>query len=283
MNDSQGLDTAFARMGSPTAIFSPPTLRIAIACFVMASVGGGMLVVYFFAPTAVPAESQAEASGFLITALVCLAVAAGILVHGLRTGRRRFFLCPAGLVVDQGNCADVYPWDEIVSVIENRVREGIYGIPVGSYRAAVVQRVDGAELILTRNRVRRVGKLIDAIQQQIWSRRSVQHALHNDSRLTRIVNAWLTLPDCVRSDIVAMVENAAATLSPPSASSDEMHVVLRVTQDQIDRGDTVTLNVPDLGSISIVLPTDARHGMRLRLRNALSSQSNLVAQILVDS
>jgi hypothetical protein len=283
MRDSDSLDAVFAKLGSPTEVFAPPRLRIAIGVFVMALSGGGMLVLYFFEPRPLPAGQQAETIGFLVMGLVALAIAAGIFLHGIRTGRRRYFVCPEGMVVVQDAGCEVYRWDEIARVTENRVPEAVYGIPVGTYRAAVVERADGAELQLTRNRVCRVGQLIDAIQEQVWSRRSVQQILRDDAQLAQLVEAWPKLSPAVRNQIMAFVETAAVTQSSRTETSSELHVVLRVTQAQSERRDTVRLSIPDFGHFSIVLPAGVRDGTSLRLRDALPDHRDIIAKIQVDA
>lgn len=282
MNIPAGVDADSAQLGSPTATFSPPFLRIAIGALVMAVSGSGMLTTYFFAPTAVPGESEAEQIGFLVMGFLALVVAAGIVRHGVRIARQRIFVCPLGLLVRQGARVEVYPWDRIARVTESNVQEAVYGIPIGTCRAAVVKHVDGTELHLNRNRVRRVGRLIDEIQHHVWSRRSSQLAAETDPRLAQIGDAWSTLSDQVRSEIVTMAARAAAKQEVTAPAAEDVQVALRVTRTQIDRGDTVLLDSPCYGRFRIVLPVSAQHGTRLRLPNALPDQRHLYVLIHVN-
>ena len=222
--------------------------------------------------------------GLLIMGIGCLALAGGISAHGLRLRRRRFFVCPGGLVVTHGGHVDVYPWDNIVRVTENSERDTLCFVPVGTYRAAVVQRIDGAVLVLDRNRVKGVGKLIDAIQDQIWKRRSGQQLLDTDPDLKVLVATWPSLPANVRTEILALVEKTAATGAPfgGPASSNDLHVDLRVSQGQANRGETVTLNLPDVGSFRVALPKGIQSGTKIRLRHALPNQQHLISHVQID-
>ena len=201
----------FGSVGEPTDVFRPPLLRIAFGAAVMGVVGLLILIV-----TLLNGEGDrnrpADRIVMVVVSVGAMAVAVGIVVHGIRQRRLLACVCPEALVVVNRDGVDVFRWNEIVEVRETRLKEYIYFIPVGSYRAAEIVSSDGTIIRIDRNRLRRVGELIDAIQLQVGQRRSIEAMAVRDARLLQIISSWQNISEDTR----ARVLDLTATQNSPT-------------------------------------------------------------------
>jgi len=163
--------------------------------------GTAMLLVYLFPPR----DEQREPEMLLVPA-VMFALAAAILAFALRNRGRRIAVCPGGLLVTQRGMIDVWPWREIVSVREREAPDRVYFFRIGMYRAATIERSDGRNLFVDRNRIAKVGELLDIIRRNVWE--CQRGNCFDDPDLTRIVTVWPSLNPEVRTRLLKVIDSA---------------------------------------------------------------------------
>lgn len=75
--------------------------------------------------------------------------------------------------------------------------------------------------------------------------------------------------------------SGSAPGNPYVAPSHDLHLDLNVTQQQIDAGDIVGLDVPDVGMVEIRIPQLVQDGFMIRLPEVLPNKGSVIAHIKV--
>ena len=195
------LDRAFELVGQPNFTFTPPVGRIAFGAGVFGLMGCIFVTVALFAdPPANPAPDDPGPLEMLAMGLIPIALGAGIAYFGFRQWRRKVFVCPDALVVAGGADCAVFKWGDF-TVRESYQRDMVYFLPVGTYRAIEIVSADGRREEFTRNRIRRVGELIDLVQQN----NNTTVGAEKDTQFHQVVNAWPRLSEQARQEICDVV------------------------------------------------------------------------------
>lgn len=192
-----GLERVFEAVGRPTARFTAPMGRLALGFGVLGFFGLMMVITSLVG--AQPANRAPGHRGpieMFAVGLVLLAVSGGIAIFAFKQWRRKVFVCPGGVVVAHGVDCTVFKWGDFTAR-ESAIQGSWNFIPVGTYRAMEIVSSDGRREVFTRNRIRRVGELIDLIQENINKTRSGGM----DAQLQQVVSAWSRLSERSRREI----------------------------------------------------------------------------------
>jgi hypothetical protein len=204
-------------LGRPTRIFRPPRARITLALLVFGIMGTASLRVYFF-----PGRNKKPEPDFLVRPAIMFTLVGGILVFALRNRGKRIAVCPGGLLLKQRGEIEAWPWAEIVRVREQEAKDRVFFLKVGTYRAATVERSDGASFFIDRNRIAKAGELIDLIMKRVWERRNAGRI--DDPNLAQIIDAWPSLSADVRTQMTELIDasqNKEPEWRGPSQSIDQ--------------------------------------------------------------
>ena len=181
-------------LGTPRGVYRPPLWRFIAPALLFAPMGTLMLVLW----------NQERDPTMLAVGIAFWAGAIGLAGYRFRIAGNRILLSSEGFATLDRGKVDVYRWGEIVAVRETKVADHVHFIPLGSYRAAEIQRADGKRLFINRNRIAKVGQLIDAIQKELWAHRSRTSA--TDPGIARIVAAWPRLSEPTRQQISDLID-----------------------------------------------------------------------------
>ena len=85
-------------------------------------------------------------------------------------------------------------------------------------------------------------------------------------------------------DLAGIIDgtSASANGNPYVASFQDLHFDLNVTQQQIDAGEIVVLDVPNVGEVELRLPQIAKDGYMIRLPEILPNKGSVIAHINIE-
>lgn len=201
MTESPGIEEILERVGLPVDLFSPPIRRLATGASIL-----GLLGILFLLTAVLADAAPQEKAGLAVCGVVPFVFSVAILLFAFRRRRLRVLLCPGAIILYRHDAVEVFPWDDIVAVRETKEVDEICHIPLGTYRAVEIEFADGRTEFFDRNRIRRVGRFIDAVQREVWRRQSTVAATANDVRLSRLISAWPGLSEAIRERLISLID-----------------------------------------------------------------------------